>query len=170
MLKLCYQQVYGGKMMKKYCNWQCTPPPRRVHQRSDPLLCALHAQVSLRSSRTRLLYSKLFSDNTVRPTMLWKPTSLLFNQHRGYSPGHEANHSPPSTAKVRNSRSYTSTTPHVPLQRGQERYLSFLCLVLLCDTIPKIRFHSIFLYAVCANIHLSYTFKKFTRNVFYITF
>ena len=59
-------------MKKIHCNCQCTP---RLHQRAALLLCALHAQVSLRSSRTRLLYSKLFSDNPVRPTMLWEAMS-----------------------------------------------------------------------------------------------
>ena len=100
-------------MKKIHCNWQCTP---LLHKRAALLLCALHAQVSLRTSQARLLYSKLFSDNPVRPTMLREPTSLLFNQHRGYSPGpkqpgHEDNHSPQSIAKVRNSCSYTSTSP-----------------------------------------------------------
>jgi len=52
----------------------------------------------------------------LRPTMLREPISLLFNQHPGYypgpkQPGHEANHSPPSIAKIRNSCSYTSTPP-----------------------------------------------------------
>jgi len=112
----------------------------------------------------------------LRPTMLRGPTSLLFNQHRGYypgskEPGHEANHSPPLIAKVRNSCSYTLH----PLCAftAWTRKISFIPLPrssMLYHT--QQRFHPI-LYAICAirtNINLSYTLQKFTRSVFRITF
>jgi hypothetical protein len=52
-----------------------------------------------------------------RPERLWGPPSLLSNGYQeGLSlgakrPGREADHSPPSSAEVKNAWSYTSTPP-----------------------------------------------------------
>jgi hypothetical protein len=48
----------------------------------------------------------------------WGPASLLWNEYQALSPelkqpGHEADHSPPSSAEVKDARSYTSTPPYV---------------------------------------------------------
>jgi hypothetical protein len=50
--------------------------------------------------------------------LLWGPSSLLFNGYRELfpwglkRPGREADHSPPSSAEVKNAWSYTSTSPY----------------------------------------------------------
>jgi hypothetical protein len=55
----------------------------------------------------------------LRPDKPWGPPSLLFNGHQGYlpsgvkRPGREADHSPPSSAEVKNAWSYTSTPTYV---------------------------------------------------------
>jgi hypothetical protein len=51
-------------------------------------------------------------------------TTVLYNWYRGSFPWvkrqeREVNHSPLSSAEVKNEGSYTSTPPHVPLWRGQ---------------------------------------------------
>jgi hypothetical protein len=43
-----------------------------------------------------------------RPDRLWSPASLLSDGYRGSFPGGEADHSPPSSAEVKNTRSFTS--------------------------------------------------------------
>jgi hypothetical protein len=53
------------------------------------------------------------------PDQLWGPPSLLFNEYQGLflwgvkQPGHEADHSTLSSAKVKNACSYTSTPPYI---------------------------------------------------------
>jgi len=51
-----------------------------------------------------------------RPDWCWGPLRLLCNRYRGSfqkvkRPGRELNHSPPSTAEVKNKRSYASAPP-----------------------------------------------------------
>jgi len=47
---------------------------------------------------------------TPPPERLWDPLSLLSNGYQGLFPwGREDNHSPPSSAEVKNAWSYTST-------------------------------------------------------------
>jgi hypothetical protein len=53
-----------------------------------------------------------------RPDWFWGPPSLLSNGYWKFSPGikrpgREADHSPPTSAEVKNTWFYTSTTPYV---------------------------------------------------------
>ena len=59
--------------------------------------------------------SRRFCFSPKCPDWLWGPINLLFNRYQGYfSPvkrlWHEADHSPPSSAKVKNELSHTSTS------------------------------------------------------------
>jgi hypothetical protein len=61
---------------------------------------------------------KGFFSSLLHPDQLWGPSSLLFNGYQGLSSGvmqprHEADHSLPFHAKVKNAQSYTSTSPYV---------------------------------------------------------
>jgi hypothetical protein len=53
----------------------------------------------------------------MRPDRLWGPRSLLSNGYQGAlslevkPPGHEVDHSPPSSVEVKNAWSYTSISP-----------------------------------------------------------
>jgi hypothetical protein len=58
-----------------------------------------------------------FFSSPPRPERFWSPPSLLSNGYRealplgAKGPRREANHSPPSSAEVKNAWSYTSTPP-----------------------------------------------------------
>jgi hypothetical protein len=63
-----------------------------------------------------LVRSKMFSSPR-HPDQFWGPPSLLFNGYRGFSPGikrpgREADHSPPTSANVKNTWIHTSTPPY----------------------------------------------------------
>jgi hypothetical protein len=65
---------------------------------------------------------KLFLFYPQRPDWLWGPPNLLFNGYRGSfpglkRPGLEADHSPPSSADVKNSGA-VSPLPHTSSWRG----------------------------------------------------
>jgi hypothetical protein len=45
------------------------------------------------------------------PERFWGPPNLLSKEYRGWKVGHEADHSPISTADVKNARIYDSTPP-----------------------------------------------------------
>jgi hypothetical protein len=61
-----------------------------------------------------------FISSLPRPNRFWNPPSLLSSVFQGAlslgvkRPGYEADHSPPSSAEVKNAWSYTSTPP-IPL-------------------------------------------------------
>jgi hypothetical protein len=63
--------------------------------------------------------TRVFFSSPPRSERLWGPPSLLFNGYRGLfsggkAAGPEADHSPPSSAKVKNTWSYTSIPPMRP--------------------------------------------------------
>jgi hypothetical protein len=61
---------------------------------------------------------KKFSSLSPHPDWLWGSPNLLLDAYQGLSLGvkwleHESDHSPPSSAEVKNAWSYTSTPPYV---------------------------------------------------------
>jgi hypothetical protein len=59
-----------------------------------------------------------FFSSLPHPDLLWGPPSLPSNGYRGFFPlgkaaGREADHSPPSSAEVKNAWSYTSDRPRL---------------------------------------------------------
>jgi hypothetical protein len=60
-----------------------------------------------------------FFSSPRRSDMFWGPPSLLSNGYWGLlsrgikRPGHDADHSPPTSVEVKNTWIYTSTVPHV---------------------------------------------------------
>jgi hypothetical protein len=64
-----------------------------------------------------------FFSSPPRPDRLWGPPSLLFKGYRGFfpqgvkRPGRVVDHSPPSSAEVKNTWSYTYA-PYTPSRRG----------------------------------------------------
>ena len=81
MLKLRYQQVHGGYTMKKVYVTANVPPPLRLHQTAALLLCALHAQVSLRSFLVQDCFIPNYSQTTpyVQPCSGSQPASFLIS-------------------------------------------------------------------------------------------
>jgi hypothetical protein len=68
--------------------------------------------------RVRVLVGSRIFPSPRRPNRLWGPPSLLSNCYRGAffrgvkRSGREADHSPPTSAKVKNMWMYTSTPPY----------------------------------------------------------
>jgi hypothetical protein len=72
---------------------------------------------------TRLRAGRFLFPTASRLPLLWDPPSLASNRYRGLfpreyrGPGSEANHSPPTSAEVKNAWSYTSTPTYVFMAR-----------------------------------------------------
>jgi len=105
---------------------------------------------------------------------LWCPSSLLFNGYLGSILGvkwmeHEFDHSPPSSTKVKNDRSYTS--PYMPSWHGQGQlyyYLTFSIPNLTSEFCARV---NIFLSASnTQNIHhkiLHYFMKSVHKQIWF---
>jgi hypothetical protein len=145
-------------MNKIHCNWQCTP---RLHRRAALLLCALHAQISLRNSRERLLYSKLFSaSHSISTGVIPRDQSrrgIKLTTHLHRLPKLAIRAAIP-LHPLYAFTAWTRKISSIPLPLSSMLYRT------------QNRFHPTLLYSVCANTNLSYTFQKFTCSVFYITF
>jgi len=75
------------------------------------------------------------------PDQLCSPLRLLLSKYHGAYQwlGHAVNHSPPSSAKVKNYWSYTPSPLCMPSWCGQGKIFLFLNLKAYARTVPQIR-------------------------------
>jgi hypothetical protein len=80
----------------------------------------------------------------VVPDRLWGPPSHLYNGHGGggLCPGHDAGHSPPSSAEVKEEQELHLLSPQTPSMAHSETTLPFLVVFLFLVVFIYSRFNS----------------------------
>jgi hypothetical protein len=103
---------------QRYMSYRFADSLRAGSGRSSVLILLVRLVTTLRAgwSRNRIPRQPTdFFSSVKRQDRLWDPPGLLNNRYRGAlstevkGPGHEANHAPPSSAKVRNECSCPSS-------------------------------------------------------------